>query len=65
LYTWVSEVTRGLESVVTVTLQPHDGHTELMLRHSGVPDDEEGRKHEEGWAWMVSTLAQRFESSSH
>lgn len=61
-YTWVSEATRGLESVVTITLQPHDGHTELTLRHAGVPDDEEGRKHEQGWAWVLSMVAQRFES---
>lgn len=61
-YTWMSEGTRGLESVVTVTLEPRGGQTELTLRHSGVPDDEEGRKHEQGWTWVVSTFAERFAS---
>jgi uncharacterized protein YndB with AHSA1/START domain len=59
-YTWMSEATRGLETVVTITLAPKDGKTELILRHAGVPDDEMGHKHEEGWGWILSQVAQRF-----
>ena len=44
-----------------------DGHiapigeeTEVTLVHSGVPDDEMGRRHAEGWTWMLNMLAERF-----
>lgn len=59
-YTWVSEATRGVESVVLVTLESRGEQTELVLRHSGVPDDEMGRRHQEGWTWTISMLAERF-----
>jgi uncharacterized protein YndB with AHSA1/START domain len=61
-YTWVSEATQGAESVVTVTFDPQGEHTEVTLRHTGVPDDEMGRRHEQGWAWVLSMLAERFVS---
>lgn len=61
-FTWMSESTKGLESIVLVTFQPRDGQTEVTLRHSGVPDDEDGRKHKDGWAWVLSMLAERFAS---
>ncbi|HEX4001578.1 MAG TPA: SRPBCC domain-containing protein [Candidatus Acidoferrales bacterium] len=57
-YTWVSEGTQGAESVVTLTFEPRGGDTEVTLRHSGVPDDETGRKHKDGWAWVLDMLAQ-------
>ncbi|HXM14284.1 MAG TPA: SRPBCC family protein, partial [Candidatus Eremiobacteraceae bacterium] len=56
-YTWVSEPTQGLESVVTVTLEKQSAGTLVTLRHSGVPDDEMGRKHREGWDWFLGALA--------
>jgi uncharacterized protein YndB with AHSA1/START domain len=59
-YTWVSEGTKGVESIVLVTLEARGEQTELTLRHSGVPDDEMGRQHKEGWTWVLSTLAERF-----
>jgi uncharacterized protein YndB with AHSA1/START domain len=61
-YTWVSEGTQGVESIVAITFDPQGDGTEVTLRHSGVPDDEMGRKHEQGWAWVLSMLAQRFAS---
>jgi uncharacterized protein YndB with AHSA1/START domain len=57
-YTWMSEATQGAESIVTVTLEPRGEQTEVTLRHSGVPDDEMGRKHKDGWAWVLSALAE-------
>jgi uncharacterized protein YndB with AHSA1/START domain len=36
-YTWVSEATKGVESVVAVTFDPHGDQTEVTLRHTGVP----------------------------
>jgi len=56
-YTWMSEATKGAESIVNVTLEARGEETEVTLRHSGVPDDEMGRQHKEGWAWMLSALA--------
>jgi uncharacterized protein YndB with AHSA1/START domain len=63
-HTWVSEGTRGVESVVTLTFEARGEQTEVTLCHSGVPDDEMGRKHKEGWTWVLSMLAKRFESTS-
>ncbi len=60
-HTWVSEATRGLETVVTVTLSPHDAGTDVTIHHAGVPDDEMGQSHKEGWTWYLDVLAQRFE----
>jgi uncharacterized protein YndB with AHSA1/START domain len=61
-YTWMSEGTQGVESVVAVTFQARGDQTEVTLRHSGVPDDEMGRRHQEGWTWILSMLAGRFVS---
>ena len=59
-HTWVSEGTRGLESVVTLTLEPKGDQTVVTLRHAGVPDDDFGRQHGEGWAFVLGAIEQRF-----
>jgi uncharacterized protein YndB with AHSA1/START domain len=59
-YTWVSEATKGLESIVSVTFQRNGAGTEVTLRHTGIPDDELGRRHKDGWGWVLSMLADRF-----
>ncbi len=61
-HTWMSEATKGAESVVTITLEPCGDQTEVTLRHSGVPDDELGRQHKEGWTWILSALADALAS---
>src|SRR5712692_8009593 len=61
-YTWMSEATKGAESIVTVTMEAKGEETEVTLRHSGVPDDEMGRQHKEGWTWVLSALAEGFAS---
>jgi uncharacterized protein YndB with AHSA1/START domain len=61
-YTWVSEATKGLESIVTITFERRGNQIEVTLRHTGVPDDEMGRQHQEGWNWILSMLAERFVS---
>jgi uncharacterized protein YndB with AHSA1/START domain len=63
-HTWVSEATRGLESIVQLTFEPKGKQTLLTLRHSNVPDDEMGRRHEQGWGFVLNTVAQRFASSA-
>jgi uncharacterized protein YndB with AHSA1/START domain len=59
-HTWMSEGTKGIESVVRVTFQPRGEETEVTLTHAGFPDDEMGRGHKDGWAWCLSMLAERF-----
>jgi uncharacterized protein YndB with AHSA1/START domain len=59
-HTWVSEATRGFESVVTLTFEPHGGETEVTLVHSNVPDDAMGRQHKEGWNFVLNAIAMRF-----
>jgi uncharacterized protein YndB with AHSA1/START domain len=59
-HTWVSEATRGLESVVAITLEPKGGEAVLTLRHTNVPDDEMGRRHEQGWGFVVGALAEKM-----
>jgi hypothetical protein len=60
-HTWVSEATRGVESVVTLTFEPRGNETEVTLRHANVPDDAMGRRHEEGWNFVLSMIASRFD----
>jgi uncharacterized protein YndB with AHSA1/START domain len=59
-YTWMSPFTHGLETVVTVELEPKGQDTLLQLRHANVPDDELGRVHEGGWAYFLGLLAERL-----
>ena len=47
---------------MAVTFQQRGDQTEVTLRHSGVPDDELGRQHKDGWTWALSMLAERFAS---
>jgi hypothetical protein len=60
----VSEATQGIESVVALTFEPLTGQTQVTLRHTGLPDDDMGRQHKDGWSWMLSVLAERFVSSA-
>jgi len=57
-YTWMSEATKGLESVVTVTFEPRGEQTEVTLRHSGLPDEAMGRQHEAGWTGILGRLGE-------
>ena len=56
-FTWMSEGTKGAESIVTVTLQQRGDQTDVTLRHAGVPDDELGHQHKEGLTWILNALA--------
>ena len=59
-YTWMSEATKGLDSVVTVTFEAKDNQTEVTIRHAGIPDDAMGQGHRDGWTWFLSNLAEKM-----
>jgi uncharacterized protein YndB with AHSA1/START domain len=61
-HTWMSEATRGIESTVTVTLEPKGNGTLVTLRHTDLPDDDMGRQHEEGWKFVLGAIADRLAS---
>ncbi len=63
-FAWVSEATHGRESRVTLEMKAARGGTELRLTHSGVPDDELGRGHEDGWKQFLEILAGRIKTTS-
>jgi uncharacterized protein YndB with AHSA1/START domain len=58
VHTWVSEATHGLESKVMLSLEANDDHTLARLIHRNLPDDEMGRRHEEGWGFVLDALGE-------
>jgi uncharacterized protein YndB with AHSA1/START domain len=62
-HTWMSEATRGLESVVTITLEATGASTAVTLHHANIPDDPMGRQHADGWGFVLSAIADRFAKS--
>jgi uncharacterized protein YndB with AHSA1/START domain len=54
--TWVSESTKGLESIVSLTIEPRGDRVQLTIHHTGLPDDEEARNHEAGWAGLLEEI---------
>ena len=59
-HTFVSPNTRGLESVVTVTFKKKGEGTLMVLRHEGLPDDDGGRGHEDGWSFFLGRLEEHL-----
>jgi len=59
-HTWVSEATRGIETIVNLNLEAQGGQTLVTLRQSNIPDDEMGRGHEAGWGFVLGAIAERF-----
>lgn len=59
-HTWVSEATRGMESIVTLSFESVEGKTQVNINHSGIPDDEEGRRHEHAWGYVLAKMRSRF-----
>jgi uncharacterized protein YndB with AHSA1/START domain len=59
-HTWVSEATSGLESRVSLTFETEGDRMRLTLRHSNLPDDEMGRRHQDGWGFVLDAIEQRF-----
>lgn len=61
--TWMSPNTLGRESAVTVTFQERGNGTLMTLVHSGLPDAECGRDHEDGWNYFLDLFAEQFSAT--
>ena len=59
-YTWVSEATQGLETLLTVTFIAREGKTEVQVLHTDVPDDEGGLRHKQAWGFVLSRMTKFF-----
>lgn len=59
-YTWMSHHTHGMESRVTVHFRKHPAGTLMALRHTGLPNDGDGRKHADGWGYFWGMMEARF-----
>lgn len=63
-HTWVSPNTLGLESTVTVTFEARGDETRMTLVHSGLPDNENGHAHENGWNYFLGIFREQFGDGS-
>jgi uncharacterized protein YndB with AHSA1/START domain len=63
-HTWMSPYTQGRESTVTVTFKKQGEDTLMTLVHSGLPDNDEGRAHDEGWNQFLDAFPKHFKRAS-
>lgn len=63
-HTWMSEATRGFDSIVALTLEAVAGGSRVTLRHSGLPDDAMGRRHADGWTYVLGAIEARLAAAS-
>lgn len=56
VFTWISESTGWLPSIVTVELLDRGAQTELVLTHEGLPDEEAALSFEGGWVEILGWL---------
>ena len=58
--TWGSEATKGRETLLTLTFAPGGPESWVILRHVDLPDDEMGRRHQEGWTHQLAAMREAF-----
>lgn len=59
-HTWMSQYTEGKESTVTVSFKTKGKDTIMTLVHSGLPDNENGRAHIEGWNYFMDKFPKQW-----
>ena len=59
-FTWVSEHTGGLESVVLIEINRNGQHTDLKLTHDGLPNEDRANAHRIGWTKFLEDLTPRL-----
>jgi len=64
-HTWVSPNTLGEESTVTLTFERRGEDTLMTLVHSGLPETDSGRGHEQGWNYFLGNFTGQFAGASH
>jgi uncharacterized protein YndB with AHSA1/START domain len=57
---WMSPFTDGRESIVTVTFQKKGSDTLMTLTHANLPDNEDGRLHDDGWKECLGKFTETF-----
>jgi len=56
VFTWISEGTNWLPSIVTIDLIDRGEQTEIVLTHEGLPDEKSAISHQEGWTEIAGWL---------
>ena len=64
-HTWMSPNTLGQESTVTVMFKKQGEETLMTLIHSGLPDHERARGHQNGWNYFLGIFSEQFGGGSH
>jgi uncharacterized protein YndB with AHSA1/START domain len=59
-HTWMSPYTEGQESVVTVTFTRAGNDTQMVLVHTGLPDNDNGQAHRKGWTFFMDSFPRHF-----
>lgn len=62
MFTWgwtVDDAVPPGSTHVVVTLEEEDGGTRVVLRHHGLPSDEERHRHRAGWDLYLDRLRSR------
>lgn len=59
-HTWMSRYTLGEESMVTVSFKKKGSGTLMTLVHSGLPDHEKAKAHQDGWNYFLDAFAQQL-----
>jgi uncharacterized protein YndB with AHSA1/START domain len=63
--TWMSEATKGAETVVTEEFTPtHGGGTSLRLTHARFYDEASRNQHEQAWTEVLAQLDQKLRVGS-